>query len=243
MQIDFAGKNVVVTGGSRGIGEAISRAFVEVNANVICTSTQEAKKQRSNDGIIYLPLNLSEEKSLAKFFDSVDAEFNKVDILINNAGINKINRIDEISIKDWKAIIDVNLSGPFKMIHHFSKNMISRKYGKIVNIASIFGSITKEKRAAYTSSKAGLIGLTKTCAVDLAPFNILVNSVSPGFINTELTRTILSPAGIEELVSLVPMKRLGEVEEIARLVLFLSSDLNTFITGQNITIDGGFVNI
>ncbi|MCB0482446.1 MAG: SDR family oxidoreductase [Flavobacteriales bacterium] len=243
MQIDFAGKNVVVTGGSRGIGEAISRAFVEVNANVICTSTQEAKKQRSNDGIIYLPLNLSEEKSLAKFFDSVDSEFNKVDILINNAGINKINRIDEISIKDWKAIIDVNLSGPFKMIHHFSKNMISRKYGKIVNIASIFGSITKEKRAAYTSSKAGLIGLTKTCAVDLAPFNILVNSVSPGFINTELTRTILSPAGIEELVSLVPMKRLGEVEEIARLVLFLSSDLNTFITGQNITIDGGFVNI
>ena len=125
MQIDFAGKNVVVTGGSRGIGEAISRAFVEVNANVICTSTQEAKKQRSNDGIIYLPLNLSEEKSLAKFFDSVDAEFNKVDILINNAGINKINRIDEISIKDWKAIIDVNLSGPFKMIHHFSKNSAS----------------------------------------------------------------------------------------------------------------------
>ncbi len=248
MTFDFAGKTVLITGGTRGIGSAMAKAFSNANARVICTGTNSdnisnLKDSSQTDQVSYIQLDLSDDNSIRRFFEKMDKENPKIDVLINNAGINQIETVDQFDVEAWNKIIKVNLSGSFAMINHFSKGMIERKSGKILNIASIFGSITKEKRSAYTSSKAGLIGLTKTSSVDLAPHGILVNSVSPGFINTELTRTILSPKGIQELVSMVPMNRLGEVHEVANLALFICSDLNTFITGQNITIDGGFVNI
>ena len=154
--------------------------------------------------------------------------------------INKVDLIQDIEEKDWDWIQNVNTRGPFLLISKIAEKMKNQGFGKIVNIASIFGSISKSKRAAYSTSKWGLIGLTKAVALDLAPYNILVNSVSPGFIDTELTRKILDYKEIEELKDTIPQKRLGEVEEIAKIVLFLSSDLNSYITGQNIIIDGGF---
>jgi 3-oxoacyl-[acyl-carrier protein] reductase len=118
--------------------------------------------------------------------------------------------------------------------------MIKNSWGRIINISSVFGVVTKEKRFSYTTSKSGLIGMTKTMALDLAPHNILVNSISPGFIDTELTRNILSPAEIDQIVSQVPLKKLGQPSDVAQLTLFLASPLNQFLTGENIMVDGGF---
>ena len=131
-------------------------------------------------------------------------------------------------------------SGPFVLTREISKIMKKNKYGRIVNIASIFGVISREKRAAYSSTKSGLIGLTKATAHDLAKDNILVNSISPGFIDTELTKNILGEKSMKEISSSIPLKRLGDPDEIAKLVLFLTSDQNTYITGENIIIDGGY---
>ena len=167
-------------------------------------------------------------------------ELDKVDVLINNAGVNKIDTISEISVEDWDWINTVNLKGPFLLTQAVSESMKLQESGKIINIASILGVVSKEKRATYSSTKWGLIGFTKAVALDLAPFNVLVNSVSPGFVDTDLTRRILGPENIKKLVETIPQKRLGKTDEIAKVVLFICSDLNTYITGQNIVVDGGF---
>ena len=154
--------------------------------------------------------------------------------------MNKIDPIEKIKDEDWHNIYNINLYGPFVLTREISKIMKKNKYGRIVNIASIFGVISREKRAAYSSTKAGLIGLTKATAHDLAKDNILVNSISPGFIDTELTKNILGEKSMKEISSSIPLKRLGDPDEIAKLVLFLTSDQNTYITGENIIIDGGY---
>jgi 3-oxoacyl-[acyl-carrier protein] reductase len=167
-------------------------------------------------------------------------KLDKVDVLINNAGVNKIKTISEISEEDWDWINAVNLKGPFLLSRNVSEKMKQQESGKIINIASIFSVVSKEKRAAYSSTKWGLIGFTKAVALDLAPFNVLVNAVSPGFVDTALTRRIIGPKNIKKLVETIPQKRLANTDEIANVVLFLCSDLNTYITGQNIIVDGGF---
>ena len=161
-------------------------------------------------------------------------------MLVNNAGVNKINPIDEIAEEDWDWINAVNLRGPFLITKMLAKKMKEQKSGRVVNISSIFGVVSKEKRATYSTTKWGLIGLTKAIALDLAPHNILVNVVSPGFVDTELTRRILGDKGIDELVGKIPQQRLANSEEISKTVLFLASEHNTYITGQNIIVDGGF---
>ena len=168
------------------------------------------------------------------------SKLDRIDVLVNNAGVNKINPIDEIAEEDWDWINAVNLRGPFLITKMFAKKMKEQKSGRIVNISSIFGVVSKEKRAAYSTTKWGLIGLTKAIALDLAPDNILVNVVSPGFVDTELTRRVLGEEGIDELVGKIPQLRLANCKEIAKTVLFLASEHNTYITGQNIIVDGGF---
>ncbi len=200
-------------------------------------------KNNAREGSIkYCCVDFSNEDSLSGFL-KVMQDYSKIDICINNAGINRINYFYETSLADWNDIISTNLTAPFAISREASRIMKENNYGRIVNIASIFGVISREKRALYTSSKSGLIGLTKSAAIDLAPYNILVNCISPGFVLTDLTKSILSSSEIDELAAAVPVGRLAVPEEISKVILFLASDLNTYISGQNIIVDGGYVNI
>ena len=166
----------------------------------------------------------------------------KIDILINNAGINIIESIDELNEENWQKILDVNLTGPMILTREISKKMKkNNKGGKILNISSIFGCVSKAKRNSYSSSKFGLIGLTRSSSLDLASHNILVNAVCPGFTSTEMMISILSKEEIKKLLKQIPMGRFAEAEEIAKVAVFLCSDLNSYITGQTLVVDGGFI--
>ena len=227
MNLDFKNKTVLVTGATRGIGKCISDDFESLGADVI-----------SFPSSIY---DLTNRKELYDFIEYIEAL--RVDICINNAGINKINYIEDVLEEEYDKIMHINAKAPFMISQAVSKTMKVREYGRIVNIASIFGHCTKEKRSCYTTSKFALVGMTKTLAVEMAPYNVLVNSVSPGFTATELTTRVLGKKGIAEMCKQVPMKRMAAPDEISKVVLFLSSEYNTYLTGQNIIVDGGFVNV
>ena len=242
--MDFTDKTIIITGGTRGIGAAMVNAFCNARANVVLTGTTKTGVETidvpdSQNNILYHQLDYSSAESVKEFISLVKG-LNKVDVLINNAGVNKIESVTEISLDDWDWINAVNLKGPFLLSRNVSEKMKQQESGKIINIASIFSVVSKEKRAAYSTTKWGLIGFTKAVALDLAPFNVLVNAVSPGFVDTALTRRIIGPKNIKKLVETIPQKRLANTDEIANVVLFLCSDLNTYITGQNIIVDGGF---
>ena len=244
MKIDFTNKTVVVTGGTRGVGAAIVQLFQECNAEIIATGTNLDNLKRLNEKSSdkrtkYTHLDFISDDSVQNFLGYIE-KLGRIDVLINNAGVNKIDSIHEISENDWDWMNEVNLRGPFLITRSVSKIMKKQGYGKIVNIASVFSIVSRAKRAAYSTTKWGLVGFTKAIAHDLAPHNILVNAVSPGFVDTELTRRILGEKEIEKLVSSIPQKRLADPGEIAKSILFLTSDHNTYITGQNIIVDGGF---
>ena len=244
MKIDFTNKTVVVTGGTRGVGAAIVQMFQECNAEIIATGTNLDNLKRLNEKSSdkrtkYTHLDFISDDSVQNFLGYIE-KLGRIDVLINNAGVNKIDSIHEISKNDWDWMNEVNLRGPFLITRSVSKIMKKQGYGKIVNIASVFSIVSRAKRAAYSTTKWGLVGFTKAIAHDLAPHNILVNAVSPGFVDTELTRRILGEKEIEKLVSSIPQKRLADAGEIAKAILFLTSDHNTYITGQNIIVDGGF---
>jgi len=243
--MDFTDKTIIITGGTRGIGAALVSAFCNASANVVVTGTKKTGMETldvpdSQNNIQYHQLDYSSAESIKEFISLVKG-LDKVDVLINNAGVNKIESVTEISLVDWDWINAVNLRGPFLLTQAASEKMKKQKSGKIINIASIFGVVSKENRAAYSSTKWGLIGFTKAVALDLASFNVQVNAVSPGFVNTDLTRRILGPENLKQLVKTIPQGRLAQPEEIAKVVLFLCSNQNTYITGQNIVVDGGFI--
>jgi 3-oxoacyl-[acyl-carrier protein] reductase len=165
------------------------------------------------------------------------------DILINNAGLNKISPFENIDVADFDRIQEVNVRAPLLLCKAVLPSMRRKGWGRIVNISSIFGQITKEQRASYSSSKFALDGLTAALAVEVAADGVLANCVAPGVIDTELTRTVLGEQGMAQLASQVPMRRLGKAEEIASLVAWLAGTENTFLTAQNIVIDGGFTRV
>ena len=236
----FKGKNAIVTGGSRGIGKAICDSLWQLGCNVITTGTSVNKKgflvkQRWG----YLRLDLLDPKSIESFIKTIK-KLDHIDVLINNAGINIIESIDELNKDNWDMMLQVNLTGPMLLAKEVSSVMKKRKKGRILNVSSIWGVISKEKRDAYCATKTGLIGLTRAMALDLAPYNILVNALCPGFTMTELTKSTLLKSEIDSLSAQVPLGRFACVEDIARVAVFLCSDLNTYITGQTIVVDGGF---
>ena len=235
MKLDFRRKNILITGASRGIGKSIANEFYKLGGNVFGTSTTKSFKKKRFE---LIKVDFFKKEELENFCEYLKSK--KIDILINNAGINKISSIDKININDVRNILYINLEIPTLISSIVSKNMIKKKNGKIINISSIFGLVSREKRSSYSSSKFGILGLTKSSALDLASYNILVNSISPGFIDTKLTRKILKLSGMKKMSKVVPIKRLGKVKEIAYLSMFLASSYNTYITGQNIVIDGGF---
>ena len=249
MELTFKDKVVLITGATRGIGAQLAKDFQDLGATLILTGTKpeqienlNKQMRREKKRITYHCVNFLQESSLSTFLDELK-KYKKIDVCINNAGINKINFFWEIQEKDWKNILDVNLHAPFMICREVSSLMKKNRYGRIVNISSIFGVISREKRVCYTTTKSGLIGMTTSMAVDLASYNILANCVSPGFILTDLTKSILSKKEIQELKSQIPMKRFATPEDITKIVIFLSSDLNSYISGQNIIVDGGYVNI
>jgi len=251
MEIEFHNKTVLITGATRGIGEQLAHDFKNLGANLILTGTMPDQIERLNEdldkkekkqNITYYCADFSNEGSLLNFTQEL-RKYEKIDVCINNAGINRINYICDVTFSDWEDVLNVNLRAPFVILHDVSQIMQRNGYGRIVNIASIYGVISKEKRAIYSSSKSGLVGLTKAAAIELAPNNILVNCVSPGFVLTDLTESILTEDEIKDLKARIPLGRMAVPEEISKVIVFLSSDLNTYITGQNIIVDGGYVNI
>lgn len=241
MRICFEGRVILVTGGTRGIGAAMAEAFVAAGGVVIVTGSSPRPDALPADWR-FLQVDFTVPASVEAFCAQV-AGLGQVDVLVNNAGINRINPIDQTRDEDWEALSAVNVDGPWRVTREVSRLMMARRYGRIVNIASIFGCISKPKRVLYTMTKYALRGLTVGSALDLAPYGVLVNTVSPGFVQTELTRRILSPAEMDELAAQVPLKRFADPAEIARVVLFLASEQNSYITGQNIIADGGFVDV
>ncbi len=250
MNFNFKDKVVLVTGATRGIGKQVADDFAGLGAELILTGTKEGEIKSLNESSTndnskkrkYYCADFTNSESTEKFIEELK-KYKRIDVCINNAGINKIDYIDETRIEDWDNIVSVNLKAPFLIIREVSKVMKKNNYGRIINISSVFGVVSREKRSIYSASKFGLNGLTVTASNELAKHNVLVNTVSPGFILTELTKSILSESEMEQLAARVPMGRFATPDEISRVVLFLASGLNTYITGQNIIADGGFVNV
>ncbi len=249
--VDFTGRTIVVTGGTRGIGAAIALAFEQAGAaRLILTGTKSEEVARLNrenaehrrTHVQYVEADFADERTTQDFLELLRG-LDRVDVCVNNAGVNRILPVEEVTAADYDWLSRINLRAPMLVCGAVAPRMRQQQYGRIVNIASIWATITKPGRAMYTASKFGLVGLTKTVAVELAPHGILVNAVSPGFTLTELTRSTLSDGEIEALAGQVPAKRFATPDEIAKVVLFLTSDQNTYLTGQNITVDGGFVSI
>jgi 3-oxoacyl-[acyl-carrier protein] reductase len=249
MAIDFTGKTILVTGATRGIGKQIADDLAMLNAQLILTGTHPdqilelnnyAKSRNLNT--TYYCVDLLNKESLDIFIEKL-SDHPKIDGLVNNAGINRLNYINDIVEHDWDEMIAVNLSAPFRLLKAISKKMIAHQFGRIINIASIFSTISKEKRSAYSATKFGLHGLTVGVSNDLARHNILVNTLSPGFVMTDLTRRNLSATEMEQLANQVPAKRLADVKDISNVAVFLLSEMNTYLTGQNIVVDGGFTNV
>lgn len=235
----LAGRLALVTGGTRGIGAAISRRLVADGADLIVTGTRPDGK--GPDGATYRAVEFT-DRSATEAFAAEVAEWG-IDILVNNAGVNKIGPFRSLGVGDFDRIQEVNVRAPFLLCRAVIPGMQRKAWGRIVNITSIFGQISKEYRGPYSASKFALAGLTTSLAVELAADGIVANCVAPGFIDTELTRTILGAEGIAELSLRVPAKRLGTPEEVAAFVAWLVSPENTYITGQNIPIDGGFTRV
>lgn len=223
----FTGKTrhlALVTGGNRGIGKAIVDELKKWGIAVLSPGRAE--------------LDLESAPSILKFIETHQND--GIDILINNAGINIINPIEKVTGEDWDQMVQVNLTAPFQLIQGFAPGMKTKKWGRILNISSIFGVVTKEKRSAYSVTKSGLNGLTRTSAVELGPLQILVNSLCPGYVDTDLTRKNNSPQEIAAITGTIPLQRMATTDEIAKLAVFLCSDSNSYLTGQSILMDGGF---
>jgi len=250
LKFDFEGQTALVTGGTRGIGKAVADIFFDLGANLLITGTKKDEIEllnetcRKNNQLRkkYLQVDFAKHDSVNGFQKDLE-NIDKIDICINNAGINIIKPFIDSHITDFISINDVNLIAPYRILQIVGGKMLKQKYGRIVNIASIWGVITRPGRSMYTASKHALIGLTKTLAVEWALSNVLINAVSPGFTITEMTKSTNTDEEIENIAKLIPIQRFAETHEIAAPIIFLASNLNTYITGQNIIVDGGYTNV
>ena len=240
------GKTALVTGASRGIGRQIALTLAKYGDDVIINYNGSARKAeevaeeiramgRRAETVQCSVADFEACKEMAEF--ALKA-FGHIDILVNNAGITRDNLLMRISESDFDAVIDTNLKGTFNTIHHFYKTFLKQRSGRIINLSSVTGILGNAGQANYAASKAGVIGLTKSVARELAGRNITVNAVAPGFIDTEMTQAMTETAK-EAVLSQIPMKRVGQTEDIAETVAFLASDRARYITGQVISVDGG----
>ncbi len=244
--IDLSDKVAVVTGGSRGIGLAIANRFYEHGAHVGLLDidkpgAESAASNLSGKGkTIGVGADVSDADQLTNAFGEVESALGPVDILVNNAGLTRDGLLVRMKEDDWNLVLDVNLKGPFLACKFAAQKMMKRRSGRIINVASVVGIMGNAGQANYAASKAGLIGLTKTVARELASRNVQVNAIAPGFIETEMTRQL--PDKVKEaLMDQIPMGKLGDPEDVASAAIFLASDLASYITGQVLVVDGGMV--
>jgi len=217
-------KTALVTGASRGIGKSIKESLLNEQIEVISPSRNE--------------LDLSSSESIDNFLTNLSKS---IDILVNNAGILKVGKHNDLSSSDFQEILQVNVIAPFEIISGVVESMKQKKFGRIVNISSIWGQISREGRSLYSSSKAALDALTKSFALEFGPYNVLINSVAPGYVDTELIKKHNTDLELAEIKKTIPLQRFAKKNEISNLVKFLCSEDNSYVTGQIITIDGGYV--
>lgn len=246
MTIDLSGRVALVTGGSRGIGRAIAEGLYRAGAQLAILGRDQA---RSRDVVATLTgrgraLAVQADVALPAQVEAalgqVEQDLGPIDILVNNAGLTKDGVLVRMSEADWDAVLGANLKGAFNTMKVATRGMIKRRWGRVINISSIVGLTGNRGQANYAASKAGLLGLTKAVAKELASRNVLVNAVAPGFIDTEMTRALPEPARAA-LLEQIPLGRLGQPADVAGAVLFLASDLADYITGQVLVVDGGMV--
>lgn len=241
-------KNVLITGATGDIGIAIVRAFAKNGCNVAIHtfSKTEAAKKYAKDladefGVktVYVTADIAEESQVKAMFEKLDCDFGKIDILVNNAGVSLVKMLCDTTSEDFDRVMNVNLKGAFLCSKEASKNMVHNKWGRIINISSVWGNVGASCEVVYSASKAGLVGFTKALAKELAPSGITVNAVSPGLIDTKMN-VHLSEQDVKELCDEIPAGRMGTPFEVAHTVLFLASQEASYITAQNITSDGGW---
>ena len=239
--IDFKDKKVLITGATGGIGKEIVKKFVSLKANILATGTKTEKLEalkKEFPNINVLKFDISEQSKINEFIENASSQLTGLDVLINNAGINKDNLSLRMTDEEWKKVIDVNLGSTFLLCKYGIKKMLKNKYGRIVNITSVVGHTGNLGQANYSASKAGIIGMSKSLAIEYAKKNITVNCISPGFIQSNMTDNIVESIK-SILTSRIPMSRLGTGEDVANTVAFLSSDAASYITGETIHVNGG----
>lgn len=241
-------KVALITGGTRGIGKAIAIKFAKNDYNLVINyvsdrtdlkSLEEEFKQYNSE-VLFVKTDVSKFEDCENMVKDSIERFGAIDVLVNNAGITKDNLLLRMSEQDFERVIDINLKGTFNVTKNVVQYMMKKRYGKIINLASVVGVVGNAGQCNYSASKAGIIGFTKSIAKELASRNILANCVAPGFIDTDMT-SVLSDSVKDGIYSQIPLKRIGNSQEVANTVYFLASEENSYITGQVINVDGGMV--
>ena len=242
----FKGKTALITGGAQGIGRTIAERFLaegaslalcDYNSETVSATTAELSKRGTVKAYC---MNVADEASVQNGIDEVIRDYEKIDILINNAGIRRDNLMIRMKQEDWDAVIAVNLTGTFLVTRSVIRHMLKARYGRIINIASVVGVVGNAGQVNYSASKAGVIGMTKTMAKEFASRNITVNAIAPGFIQTDMTKT-LSEETKAVFLSSIPLGRAGTPEDVANVAAFLASEDASYLTGQVLCVDGGMV--
>ncbi|MBT4792867.1 MAG: 3-oxoacyl-ACP reductase FabG [Halobacteriovoraceae bacterium] len=244
--MDFSNQVVIVTGGTRGIGSGITQAFLKANATVIATYAHNDEKaslfktglSEFKDKLIIKKFDVSLREQCEVFFNEITLQFEQIHVLVNNSGIRKDNLGAVMTEQEWDSVIDVNLKGTFNMSQQAILHMMKTRYGRIINMSSVGGSIGIAGQANYAASKAGQIALSKSLSKEVAKRKITINNVCPGFIETELIDD-LDKTLVKEYKSQIPMKRFGKIDEVAHAVLFLASSQASYITGASLEVTGG----
>ena len=241
-------KNIIVTGATRGLGKEIALTLAQNGANIAINyrnyneEVEELINSIKEFGVdaIAVKCDVSKSDEVDNFISEVKNHFSSIDVLVNNAGITKDGLLLRMKDEDFNSVLDVNLKGTFNTTKSISPIMIKQKHGKIINISSVVGIVGNSGQCNYAASKAGVIGFSKSVARELASRNINVNVVAPGYIDTDMTKSLPDKVK-DEILKSIPMKKMGNPKEVANLVLFLSSSLSDYITGQVINVDGGMV--
>lgn len=242
----LSGKVALVTGAGRGIGREIALTLASYGADVIVNYNGSKEKadevvseiEKMGRKAVAVQCSVADFDACGEMITSMLAEFGHIDILVNNAGITKDNLVMKMTEEDFDAVIDINLKGTFNTIKHMYRPFLKQRAGRIINLSSVTGVLGNAGQANYAASKAGVIGLTKSMARELASRNITVNAVAPGFIATDMTAA-MTEAAKEATLAQIPLKRVGEPKDISEMVAFLASDKASYITGQVISVDGG----
>jgi 3-oxoacyl-[acyl-carrier protein] reductase len=241
LTMNIKNKKVLITGATGGIGYSLVKKFYEQGSIILATGTNENKLnqlQKEFKEIKVKPFKLDQHSEIEKFIDSCHSELGTIDVLINNAGITLDNLSIRLSDENWKKVIDINLNSTFLMCKHTIKKMLKNKKGKIINITSIVAHTGNLGQANYAASKAGIIGFSKSLAIEYARKNININCISPGFIRTEMTDSI-NEEFKKILISKIPSGDLGKGEDVAHCAVFLGSEMSDYITGETIHVNGG----